>query len=337
MANKLIFGLRDKQLLHISEVDKGLKCNCICPFCSSSLVARKGDKTSHHFVHKNNMECSESTDVAFHMAARDFFRKNKKIVLPPVHFNINQNSKPLKLRDTEEFIIDDVTLENKLEDKIPEVILYIKEHQLLVLVTVTGNIDKVKAKRIFKLGIPTIGINLSKINKNTSLDELEKIIIYDTDNKEWLYNRNIKLLRNKLEEASVTMPVIKRGFASHVDNCPINSRVWKGKVYANLCDDCFCCNYMLSFRQDDILQIENRTIEAIKDHISHEKLEFISSLKHKSFLNYELEKKLTGAGFTKEEINLVFDNVEYDYSPGVIKCWGKSKDEVNKLIDRLKK
>ena len=32
----------------------------------------------------------------------------------------------------------------------------------------------------------------------------------------------------------------------HVDNCPIKSRVWKGKPYANFIDDCLGCDYCIS-------------------------------------------------------------------------------------------
>jgi hypothetical protein len=41
---KLPFGLnRSGVLAHISEVEKGKKCGCICPACKSPLIARKSD------------------------------------------------------------------------------------------------------------------------------------------------------------------------------------------------------------------------------------------------------------------------------------------------------
>lgn len=38
---------------------------------------------------------------------------------------------------------------------------------------------------------------------------------------------------------------IERGLAIHADDCPINTRVWKGKSYANIIDDCLNCKYSL--------------------------------------------------------------------------------------------
>ena len=59
--SKIPFGMRDGSLLHISQVERGLKCNCICPACNEPLVARKGKKTVHHFAHYRINNCSPET------------------------------------------------------------------------------------------------------------------------------------------------------------------------------------------------------------------------------------------------------------------------------------
>ena len=48
-----------------------------------------------------------------------------------------------------------------------------------------------------------------------------------------------KIEKTVLEE----MRVISRGFAYHVDGCPIQSRTFKGIPYANVIDDCWCCQF----------------------------------------------------------------------------------------------
>lgn len=40
MSHKIVFGLREGHVVHISDVEKGLKCNVICPLCKSRLVAK---------------------------------------------------------------------------------------------------------------------------------------------------------------------------------------------------------------------------------------------------------------------------------------------------------
>jgi hypothetical protein len=43
---------------------------------------------------------------------------------------------------------------------------------------------------------------------------------------------------------------VERGLASHVDDCPINIRVWQGKSYANIIDDCYGCDFCLEVSQN---------------------------------------------------------------------------------------
>lgn len=47
------------------------------------------------------------------------------------------------------------------------------------------------------------------------------------------------------------MPIIERGMAFHIDNCPIQARVWKGKYYANFYDDCAHCEHLADYQIDD--------------------------------------------------------------------------------------
>ncbi len=58
---KIPYGERDRKLLHVSEVDRGLKCGCVCPVCRDRLVARKGAKTTHHFAHYAGSYCNAET------------------------------------------------------------------------------------------------------------------------------------------------------------------------------------------------------------------------------------------------------------------------------------
>lgn len=44
---------------------------------------------------------------------------------------------------------------------------------------------------------------------------------------------------------------IRRGYALHVDGCPIPARTWHGKAYANVIDDCSACQHLVAFVQDE--------------------------------------------------------------------------------------
>lgn len=51
--SELVYGSRDGQLIHISNVPQGLECNCVCPNCKENLIAKKGKINEYHFAHES--------------------------------------------------------------------------------------------------------------------------------------------------------------------------------------------------------------------------------------------------------------------------------------------
>jgi hypothetical protein len=55
MGAMLLWGkdVKTGELIHISQVANGLKCNCVCPDprCEGILVARQGEHNEWHFGH----------------------------------------------------------------------------------------------------------------------------------------------------------------------------------------------------------------------------------------------------------------------------------------------
>lgn len=84
MNFKLPFGLKDGELLHVADVERGLSCECVCPSCGHHLVARKGNKMTPHFAHYKGAECAAAIESALHLAAKKVLLKEQYIVLPPV-------------------------------------------------------------------------------------------------------------------------------------------------------------------------------------------------------------------------------------------------------------
>ena len=79
------FGLRDGKSIHISEVDRGLDCDCICTECKQTLVAKKGVNRKHHFAHysfTNMPECSGGIETAAHFYAKEIIAKAGYLNVP---------------------------------------------------------------------------------------------------------------------------------------------------------------------------------------------------------------------------------------------------------------
>jgi len=205
MELKLTFGLKDGKLVEIDEVERGLACSCICPYCKSKLIARKGKKKVNHFAHYKNPECKYGQETALHIAAKDIFLKYKKIKLP-AYFKEIPGFGTQKIKDAQEIVFDNAILEEGIGSIIPDIILKIKTHPLLVEIAVTHFIDDEKKKKIKNLNLSTIEINLKDIDKKYfNYDELKKVLIDETERKEWIFYAKENSLINKKKEELIAL------------------------------------------------------------------------------------------------------------------------------------
>lgn len=228
---KLPFGLKDNILVHISEIseaDRGLKCDCVCPGCRMKLNARLGNKNRHHFAHHND-NCKSALETALHLFAKETLEKHKRIRLPEIEVTnyvyfknvedfgkrvtqLNWDEHDLEYIDQEAYTkvmlvveknlqFDSIEFEKRIDAIIPDIVIYYKEAPLIVEIGVTHFIDNKKEKKIRALGISAIEINLSKIDyyKFDRL-EIENLIVDGLDNKNWVYNRVAEAKKKELAE-----------------------------------------------------------------------------------------------------------------------------------------
>jgi len=71
---KIPYAEKDGFLRHVSQVEKGLACGCVCPVCRTPVIARKGSQKRHHFAHFRGLECNAET-VLHYLAKRLLFEK----------------------------------------------------------------------------------------------------------------------------------------------------------------------------------------------------------------------------------------------------------------------
>lgn len=84
---KIPFGLlASGELVDVSEVERGLKCGCLCPDCRSPLVARQGEINIHHFAHYAAPGCKEGLETSIKLAILQILNQAKQILLPPLTF-----------------------------------------------------------------------------------------------------------------------------------------------------------------------------------------------------------------------------------------------------------
>ena len=265
--SKLIYALKDGNIVSIDEVQSGKDCGCVCPACGDELIARKGQKRMHHFAHRSNEDCEYGYESSLHLAAKDILSRSEKMVIPPVYVEFPQSGKSKELLYLKKEIpVDRVELEKRFDTIIPDIVVYSGDKYFFIEIYVTHPIDDEKLKKLKEKNISTIEIDLSKIKRDISVEELSDILLKSSDRKSWKYNAvSDKWYRHFEKDASDELPLKRHGGETYyVDRCPLQDLNWTN--YANVRDDCMRCVYCISYsRGKNLLCSGRKRISTIAD------------------------------------------------------------------------
>ncbi|MBC8116162.1 MAG: hypothetical protein H7062_17385 [Candidatus Saccharimonas sp.] len=205
------YGLKNGQFVEVDEVERGLACGCICPGCGNRLEAHKGEQRQY-FQHDDGGECSHAYQTALHMLAKEVLLEEKRLLLPPLSIYPSSSlgklfwrkrfERPIVKRNTI-VVADDVRLEKKLGDIIPDVVFYVGNRALMIEIYVTHKIDDEKQNKIKQqLDISTIEFDLSQIDRTITKDDLRKILITgesQVGHGLWIHYRGITTVQAALD------------------------------------------------------------------------------------------------------------------------------------------
>lgn len=254
MSIQLPFGKKEEKLIHISDVESGLQCGCVCPSCEAPLIARKGQKTAHHFAHYKTKSCSTAVETALHWSAKNILAESLKICLPATEVHFNTFRKPFELVKSDYLHFDDVHLEQPLDDTVPDVLLEKKGRKLALEIKVSHEVDEEKADYLKKRGISVLEIDLSKEPRDITPSNLQDIIVDEIENKEWIHNQRARQYHDRLIQASRRKMILETGMDMFVNECPARYREEEGEYYALVIDDCWHCRYCMHHeRQEGVI------------------------------------------------------------------------------------
>lgn len=243
MINRLQYAMKDNKLVHILEVESGLGCSCYCPQCGSKLVAKKGKRKIYHFAHYNSEDCHGSIETSLHMLAKEIISEEKRVKLPELYLEFPNSYKEKELIHPERIIdVDSVYLEKRIDNIIPDIIIDKRGYKLLIEIYVTHDVDENKLTKIKNAGFSTLSIDLNDKAKDITKADLKKIIVDETNNKRWIYNRVENDLYKMFEQKA---RMFEQSTRSGVF-CPQYKYGWKGKSSARI-EDCIECEYCFSY------------------------------------------------------------------------------------------
>ncbi|MDD5581274.1 MAG: competence protein CoiA family protein [Methylobacter sp.] len=148
---ELCYGMREGEVIHISEVKSGILQNCLCPKCGTLLIAKKGDIRKHHFAHYNYENCQGAQETALHLLAKDILYQEKCVCLPHLPGTPATNIKSF----------DQVSLEVRELGLVFDALGYADNEKLAIEIKVTHEIDERKRQIVINHGIQMIEIDLS--------------------------------------------------------------------------------------------------------------------------------------------------------------------------------
>lgn len=222
------FGLRkdDGIFVDVSHVEKGLKCDCICPSCETPLIARQGEVNQWHFAHasrsvydQTGKACEYSFFVSVRLMARQVIGDSLEIKLPAYEDTASLDVKETGDRLTEKFIVTNEKIV-KIEN------VEIEKQVFGVPVDVYGNVNgypfvlyfthpgrdipfQFKSLEAEKFGVVEISLEntyslfISDDNKGQSyLEKLRLFLAEDEGSKNWLYHPRYRKMH---EQTLVTL------------------------------------------------------------------------------------------------------------------------------------
>lgn len=252
------YGVNEQgQYVAINDVaDNGKACNCKCPICGESLIARKGNggKTPH-FAHEKDSKCLHAEYIKqtnIHCMAEEIFLEEKEIIIPPIIEEAgNYNA---VFESGGKYKIDKTELEKKISDFIPDIILYIGNSIVLVEIYVTHAVDENKLRKIEEAkDYYVIEIDLSElVHEDISYEQL-RIHLKEIQRYKWIYNPNYLLLLNNFEKSTSRIPIEKN--TNIVTQCPLNrsgiikrfENCKRCRCYLGIYDSAVYCAYNFLF------------------------------------------------------------------------------------------
>lgn len=202
-SDELIYGVaEDGRHIHITEAERGLKCQCRCPACDRVVLAKKGKKLAHHFAHSTKgAACSHVAETNAHIWAKEVLEQEKNLNIPAIYAEHDGRREIVSAAKTYEFA--HARLEKRLGTIVPDVVLVTDGGaQLIVEVRVTHACEDAKLETLRRENLSAIEIDLRKYRLSTDREAIEDALL-KTAPRDWLNNAKKELFDERLRDRIV--------------------------------------------------------------------------------------------------------------------------------------
>lgn len=175
-----IYAEKDGKTVSINEVERGLACGCVCPFCRAKLIARKGEINRHHFAHQSKGSCGYNFLYSLYLSAEKMLKKEGYIQLQ--NYSKPSVSTPFEFKGVK------VERERK-----PRFTISRGERTLeIIFYSTTAEYNRAK-RQMCNLNQSAIAIDVTDITYENAEEELRKRLLKSSNYQSWLYNSRKKV------------------------------------------------------------------------------------------------------------------------------------------------
>jgi hypothetical protein len=193
--HEIAYAVKNGQLVHVDEVDRGLACGCVCPACAGPLLARKGAERRHHFAHATGVDCQGAVETILHRLAKECLSELSAIDLPQYILELQHAPRAgASIKSSYQVLfpscvdIRAVQIEKRTAGIIPDVTLTTTSGQLLVEVVVTNVVSRDKLRVLRRNSMATLEIRLDRRDAWHSRAVFRERLIHDLSFKRWLFH-----------------------------------------------------------------------------------------------------------------------------------------------------
>lgn len=180
---------RDGTPVHVTEVENGLKCDCLCADCHQPVVAYQGGINAWHFQHHNKNACNPSPESDLHRFAKEILSEKLYLYLPEGTAKPGSKSTNLFKGGRCRFV--EAKIETAIGNVTPDLILTKADgKQLHVEIYVRHRCDAEKIAKLRARNLDTIEIDLSHIQWDDDRSSWIEPIIR-TAPRVWLHNTRV--------------------------------------------------------------------------------------------------------------------------------------------------
>jgi len=233
-----LFALdKNGRVQSVNDVSRGMSCECYCPCCGSSVIARQGDVREWHFAHSLGADCEHAAETALHLAAKQIIVESGGFTIPQrkltsqLYLPDGRSGFGEVLRPEMWIDFDSVESEKQVGMIRPDIVAMLGNLAIGIEVAVTHFVGDEKKDALIQLGMPTVEIDLSDMKFNElNWETLKEIVINSTESKYWIVMMDKVSLENEAHQLALDNAYEKPLFAQKVK---LNPKDNKERFYIN--------------------------------------------------------------------------------------------------------